>query len=483
MHTITRNIINDKFLATHLTSGLTFTKFELDEKIDLWKYFLKYKCQAKPQESIVIGNQTLDIDYFAIIFAAAELSLKIVIIDYIQSAQYKDINFIDSKTEALVPIDIFLHDVPAQILKDYKDDCLKIIYYCKVASRSYNINEQIDQTINLTDFNESKSIMPKPSDILIKATSSGTTGKPKLIEHTHEFIHAVSNRNKKLYKSGKTAVHVKNLNHGASAAVTLFPVLASDSVTNHLIYGIDEDDTLDEFVNLLSKYCDTVAYMSFPYPYLVDKFLSSSKQIGVVWKNLNLVTLSYILESARIAVKEKIIKRVISIFGSTETIGPVFTNIIDADTWDNDPRYFNQVDDFYDIQLSKEGKISITPPVYNTPTVTNDYFKKEGDYFVHQGRSDLVRINGEEINLSTINAINKANSDSYVVIDTLNHCLYIAFWTDLTHTEMNNFKQEVESHFKRVTVNKMTVLVKQSFYYGIKIDNELLREYFRNHID
>lgn len=483
MNLVTRDIINNNFVAIELSSGNSFDKTELSDKIDLWKYILKYKCQAKSQESIIIGNQTLDINYFAIIFAAVELSLKIVIIDYIRSGKFKDYNYIDPKTQVLSPIDMFLHDFPKDWLKQFPDDFAKFSFFTKCSKRTYSIYEDIDFTVNKDQLKEAAGIYPKPADIIIKTTSSGTTDTPKVIEHTHEFIYAVSNRNKQLYNNGTTAVHVKNLNHGASAAVTLFPVLASDTVTQHLIYGIDEDADLDNFVKLLSPYKDQLAYMSIPYPYLVDKFIAASNKIKIQWTKLTLITLSYILESARLAVKDKLIKSVVSIFGATEILGPVFTNSITQDTWNRNARYFSQVDDFYNIQLSDEGKISITPPVYLTATVTNDYFKKEGEYFVHQGRSDLVRINGETINLSTINTMNGIHTDSYVIVDTLNHCLYIALWEDMSAADIASLKQQVESQFSRITVAKITLLEKQNFYYGIKLDNELLREYFRNHID
>ena len=48
--------------------------------------------------------------------------------------------------------------------------------------------------------------------------------------------------------------------------------------------------------------------------------------------------------------------------------------------------------------------------------------------------------------------------------------------------EINSYITEIENNFKRITVNKSMQLIKKSFYYGIKLDNELLREYFRNHI-
>jgi hypothetical protein len=93
----------------------------------------------------------------------------------------------------------------------------------------------------------------------------------------------------------------------------------------------------------------------------------------------------------------------------------------------------------------------------------------------------MFRINGETINLSTINNLNKFNTKTYVVVDTLNHCLYLACWEDLSVDEIQKIIQKVESNFRQVKVTKAFHLEKSNFYYGIKIDNELLREHFRTY--
>ena len=487
MKTITRDIISSNFVAVNLTDNRIFEKTEynkqqLVEKINFWKYVLRYKCKAKHQESIVIANQNLDINYFAIIFAAAELSLKIVVIDYIRADNFHDLEFRDPKTEVLSPIDIFLHDLPTSLEKSNPEGYAKYSFFTKHSNRAYSIYEDLELTIdNQDDYNEAISVFPNPEDIIIRSTSSGTTNKPKVVEHNHAFINAVSNRNSSLYDG--TALHVKNLNHGATAAVTLFPVLISDAVDKHLIYSIDEDSDLTEFVDTILEYKDELTTVSFPYPYLTEKFIKASKTKNIIWPKLRLVTLSYILESVKLAIRDGVFKSITSIFGSNETLGPIFVNIVDKDTWDRDPRYFTEYDKWYNTRLDEDGKIIVTLPEYNVEATTNDFFKQEGSYFVHQGRSDMLRINGEHFELATINKLNKQNQDYYVVADTLNHCLYLAHWEDKTQDEIDNYVNQVESNFTRIKIKKVTKLIKNNFYYGIKIDNALLREYFRTHID
>ena len=85
MNTIDRDFISSNFSAVNLVDGycqerVNFNKADLVEKINLWKYILVHRCKAKPQESILIGSHTLNIDYIASIYAAAELSLIITVV-------------------------------------------------------------------------------------------------------------------------------------------------------------------------------------------------------------------------------------------------------------------------------------------------------------------------------------------------------------------------------------------------------------------
>jgi hypothetical protein len=475
LNTITRDFISDNFIFTDIRTGTDYNKTNIVERIDFWKYILKYKFQATHGESILIGMQKLGIDYFAIIIAAAELSLKIVVVDYNRTDKFRDLEYNDPKTKLLSPIDIFLHDLTAEALSSNQSAIAKYKFFTQHSNRTY-CTADIDNVIV-----DSSLVTERPStnDILFRVTSSGTTDVPKVIEHTHEYIHAISTRNSALYKG--TAVHVNNLNHGASASVTLLPLLTADSVNRHLFYDCADFEVIVDLVNALTPYKDEIGYMSFPYPFLIDKFIEVSREKNVAWPKLDLITLSYILDSAKHAVRDGIFNSITSIFGSNETLGPVFLNTATKDNWQINSNFFLQNDDFYNIIISSEGKITVTVPVYNKEVTTNDYFERSGNYYIHHGRSDMFRINGETVNLSTINNLNKKNTQAYIVIDTLNHCLYLACWEDLSLEEIQTIKEEVESNFEHIKVTKILNLDKSNFYYGIKIDNELLREHFRTY--
>lgn len=477
---VTRDFISDNFNFTDLRSlsKITYDKNDLIGKIDYWKYFLKKVHNANSGESILIGLQKIGIDYFAIIIASAELSLKLVVVDYNRTDNFKNSEYNDPKTKLLSPIDIFLHDFPIEEINSKPSIYSKFIFFTKHSKKTVSIVDNFDIHVDVEEFKIISSIRPKPKDVLFRVTSSGTTDIPKVIEHTHEFIFAISTRNSKMYKG--TALHTGNLNHGASASVTLLPLLTSDNVDRHLFSDADSS-SMERLVDDIEPYSKNLGYASFPYPFLIDKFIEISKSKNITYPKLDLITLSYILESGKQAVRDGVFNSITSIFGSNETLGPLFLNTATRDNWNIDSRYFLEYDDFYKTHLSSDGKITVTVPVYNKEIVTNDYFTKDGLYFIHQGRSDMFRINGENINLSTINDLNKKNTDFYIVLDTLNHCLYLACWREKSLEEIEKIKKEVENKFERVKITKISQIDKSNFYYGIKIDNELLREYFRTY--
>ena len=478
--TVTRDFVSQNFIFTDRRTDYNkqFDKNAFVEKINFWKYVLKYKCNAVPQESILIGLQVIGLDYFSIIIAAAELSLKIVVVDYNRTDKFTDIEYKDPKTKLLSPIDIFLHDFLEDTIETDRMYA-KFLFFKKHSTRTYSTLNIDDIVIDDEKFKSVIDIKPDPAHILFKVTSSGTSDVPKIIEHSHEFIFEVATRNSKFYKG--IALHVSNLNHGASASVTLLPVLNSEHITEHLFYDGGDIESMEGLVEEMSSYKDSIGFLSFPYPFLIDKFIEVSRNKNVKWPKLDLITLSYILDSAKHAVRDSIFNSITSIFGSNETLGPLFINRADTENWNIDSRCFKTIDDFYKIVITSEGKITVTVPVYDKAVETNDYFRRDGDVFIHQGRSDMLRINGETINLNTINTLNKKNTDTYIVADTLNHCLYLACWKNLSTEQIQTIKEDVEKNFNRVKITKISTIDKSNFYYGIKIDNELLREYFRSY--
>ena len=475
---ITRHIISNNFSFESIEENSFSSKQDLEDKINEWKYLLSYKCNARKQESILIGITNINIDYVAICFAALELSLKLVIVDYNRKDDFTDLEYRDPKTKVLSPIDIFLHDVKPDLLDINAMPIKKFNFFTKHSKRTYNTHT-LDKTINDVDYEAAKNISPSENDIAIRCTSSGTTGTPKIVEHTHKFLYEISLRNSvKFYGD---CIHIRNLNHGSSIAVFLLPSLISNEVTTHLSFNLDEDtDFFGQFIEGIKKYRNSLCFINFPYPYMIDQFIKSSIEYNINWPKLNVQTLSYIQDKSKNAVKDNVFKSITSIFGSNETSGPVFECIITKDNVEQNSSYFTKLDNFYDISLDDEGLIHIDLPIYNETIITNDVFKIQDHFYIHSGRKDIVKINGEILDYKIINDLNVKYESSYIVVDSLQNSLYLAFWNkqdNKTYQELDKF---FSNNYKNIKVNKTLVLNKDRFLSGIKIDNELLREQFRN---
>lgn len=480
MNIITRHCISNKFSLIKLEDNSSYSKKDLIARIDLWKYILKYKCDAKEQESILIGITTLSLDYFAICFASLELSMKIVIVDYNRKDEFTELEYRDPKTRILSPIDIFLHDVEDKHFLSEAVAVNKFKFFTNCSHRTYNINDLDFNIIDADQFQSASKILPNSSDIAIRCTSSGTTGTPKIIEHNHEFLYKISQRNASKFSGD--CLHIRNLNHGSSIAVFLLPALMNDNVTNHLVFNVDEDRPFDAFIDVLEPYRESFKFINFPYPYMIDRFIDSSVRKSITWPNLQVQTLSYIQDSSKEAVRNRVFKSITSIFGSNETSGPVFECTITRDNLNQDSNYFTKVDNFYDIDLDHEGLISVELPVYNNKIITNDKFKMIDGFYVHNGRKDIVKINGEIIDYNVINQLNIRYENLYIVLDSVYNSLYIACWNQINEHSLIEVEKFFENRFERVRIGKVTILNKDKFLSGIKIDNELLREYFRTNV-
>ena len=143
---------------------------------------------------------------------------------------------------------------------------------------------------------------------------------------------------------------------------------------------------------------------------------------------------------------------------------------------------FVKLDNFYDISLDNEGLVNIGLPVYNTNIVTNDKFKHIDGFYIHSGRKDIVKINGEIIDYKDINKFNTQYEDTYIIIDSLHNSIYIAFWNTYNSKSLTTIDNFFNTNFDKINIDKKTILNKEQFMSGIKLDNELLREYFRNHV-
>jgi hypothetical protein len=218
-----------------------------------------------------------------------------------------------------------------------------------------------------------------------------------------------------------------------------------------------------------------------PYPHFINRFLNENLDS---FSELTLYTLSTIKREWIPFVKEKKIKDIISIFGSNETSGPVLINKA------SDPKFYESkykaIDDFYNIKLSENGEFLITLPFYNKTINTNDTFKYNNNNYYHMGRSDLIRINGLAIDILNYQTIAKNILDCDMVFDSMHNDIYLAVWRN--YADINNKVKMIDARLREESkdthfISNFDVLNYEKFVSGVKLDQELLRDYFRNYAE
>lgn len=460
---ITREIINKNIVYRDFyeekTGSIKYHSYgyqELCACINYFKNILLYEYNAQKGQTVLIGLANSDKFQIAAVFACAELGMPFVIVDYNRPDDFIDPDYIDPKTRILSPIDFFItFDLDSNKFRMFKKHANQTII--------------IDKKVNLEDVEENNIIRSEPEDVFMKCTSSGTTGTPKLVIHNHKFMHQLIFRNSKFFYGGIGLVW--NLNHGSSLATFFLPSLVATETTT--CYNLS-------FMQL-HKANIVLNHLMVPYAHYIDGVLRNANKLYST--NLTLYTLSTIKKEWLPHINRDI-KDIISIFGSNETSGPTLINRA-SDQLFQESVYF-KVDEFYDINLSESNEFLVTLPVYDKTINTNDKFELVNGRYKHIGRSDLIRVNGLDIDHETYSKhALELVSNCDLIYDTVKNNIYLAIWKDTENVDEKVLKLKnkiMQLSGNTHTINKYKVIEYDRFLVGIKLDQELLRDYFRNYV-
>ena len=460
MTVLTREIINKNITYKDVFNNSEYSFDELSKEIDFFKnLFQKYGVDEKTSKSIVIGFPP-GIQQTACIFACFELSIVVCIIDYGRPDKFTQYQYMDPKTELLLPIDFFI------VFDELDTD--KFNYFKSVCNTTIVVNQ-----LSKKDYSNNKTVYSTGKTVLMRCTSSGTTGTPKIVEHTHEFMYHLSFRNSKFYDETVAVSH--NLNHGSSFATFFIPIMCSMSVIK-IVNFINQD--INDQRN--KDHLPEIDHIMIPYSYQVLDFLKISSPITTVY-TLSSIPL-YFLEFYQ----NNKIKDIVSFFGCNETSGPTLINRISSPEFDSS-RYFS-IDEFYFIFL-KGNKLQVKLPYYKNKIIdTKDVFRRENkNSFTFLGRTDLIKINGLAVSkLDYEHFVGQENiNNSNVVFDVAENKIYLAIWQNCD--DIDKKIKKINKKLKKYSgdlhcIEKYTVLDKSEFMTGIKIDNELIRHYFRKYV-
>lgn len=451
---VTRELINKSIIfRDSLSLDCPYTYEDLSKDIDAYKNLLQYKYNATVGQSALIGEQS-GRRQLALVFACLELGLTITIVDYGRKDDFQD-DYFDPKTMILLPIDFFIVS-NGEITSKFK-------FFSKVCGTTILLDDE------QLEYSSNDSICAEPNTVLLKCTSSGTTGTPKRIMHTHEFIFALVMRNAKMFDG--VIGQAFNLSHGSSLATFFLPTLFSETVTEYINFSLSDIETILEQLNL--------DHLMLPYPDMIEQFIeqySSSSKSGI-----RLYSLTYIRDEWQLHIQKGKIKDIISFFGSNETSGPTLINKVSYDDFNR--RRYHKVDDFYNLEINNT-ELIVTLPIYGTKIQTKDEFVSDGKTFVHLGRNDFYRINGTFFLESSYQRVVKDRIKGDLVFDFVRNEIYLAIWELDNHEEKISEIQDTlkdrsdGAHY----ISKYAELSYDDFLSGIKLDQELLREYFRRHV-
>jgi len=374
--------------------------------------------------------------------ACSELGLITCVVDVARPTVdlYHEKKHIDAKNKSISPINFVLHNENKLRDKEqmYVELAETVIKYDKDYDCSYN------DTINAKD-----------DSVLMMCCSSGTTGTPKSISHTHSFMYELAKRNSKDFYGG--VMFIRTFHHGSSFATFFLPSLMAEKVER--IY-------INIQAKGLSYPLHGVDHIQFPY---TNDIIAWRKETDTNYPSLNIYTLAKINKEWKKDVGI-LYKDMISLFGSSETSGPILIQKLSDEKFESDR--FIDPDGWYKPQII-DGRLNLT----------GDKFKYNDDgSFKFLGREDTVTIQGQEISLKEIN--DQARSIigfSHVTIDTREQKIYLCIWCD--NKGEYGHKNLTERIDKFKSIYKFDISYKILDYYhfisGIKIDNESIRDHFR----
>lgn len=496
MSVISREIISDNFIGVNLPENSSYNKEQLSKQIDKWKYFLLNKCYAKKGDKILIGVVTISVDFLALCFASFELSLVIVIADEDPRRSIFNKTIVNPKMAELLPLDILIWQTWYADQSDSESDndmrkySSKIAFYKENAKFDVNLDE-FDSTDFPEDLSEISAIRPDEDDILMLTTSSGTTGTAKVVKHTHKFFKRLCRRNSENFAG--EVVHCKNMHHGSSLTVFYLPSLMSDAVTTHYFISCHADNGNADLYNIFVRQIAGIDlnHITFPYIKIFNGVVAACEEQKIKFPNLRVSLLSYVPAIGKQYVRDSYVKEIQSIFGSNETAGPLFLSTLSMNNIDEyDSKQFIKVDDFYDMQI-EDGALTVTMPVYDSKIKTNDVFMISGDQYTHRGRSDLIRINDIVIDFNFLNDICKQYDEQIMIVtDDVENKIYLILDKKYPILTANvegiidyiNKKLRIYYSTDRLQIDKYAIEDFNAFLSGVKLDRELMREYFRQHV-
>lgn len=482
---ISRNILN-KNLSLTIYNNIDDAEFlpykKLIPLINRAKTYLIKEKNCKPGQSVFLADVTWP-SYMAWFFACAELGISFIVSEFF--VRKENVDIVRKRLhKSYGKIDFFIGNENLGSLL--------------LGSNFSSINQSIPYTY--LDDSMADTFYATPNTILLKSTTSGTTGEPKIVELSHEFFYKLMDRNGKIYNltSQNKCLHTKILHHGSVIGVYFLPTLKycsrhywinPSSTSNVIMMSPKTASLLPVTNNLLKNYMVKIIKDES-----IDKVLLFYDMLDILYDNIdksftNDLTV-YVLSKIKKEHIEKLIGEYklefVSIFGCTESSGPIFLQTINKDNYKTieENNFGKRLDDFYKLEIENE-LLKITMPD-NSVIISGDKFLEKDDTFFFLGRNNIYKIKGERVYLKyLIDFIEKylsieAHTDFDIIVDQQLEKIYLRTLVDIDLDILNNYL--VSSLGEQHRIHYVLAEPKDKFMTGIKFDAELFREKCRQNI-
>jgi acyl-coenzyme A synthetase/AMP-(fatty) acid ligase len=407
------------------------------------------------QRGVAPGDQVLLIhtvwpQYLAWFLACAELGLVLVVSDeHLDSAYVSDL----------------LH-------RCYGDIRWVIADQNQNWQLQHHTAELISSVISGAHTSSADQIWSTPQSVLIRASTSGTTGWPTVTDFTHAELMSLAYRNAQVlgFQGWHRCLHTKILHHGSVVAVHFLPALLScdqhwhlpelPEVPRHLMARLIQTENIQQVLCFYQQFSDLAEHLD---PDILMPDLHINVLSGVHTSELQRVT--------------KLGAEVRSIYGTTQSSGPVFAPVIQPG-WSG-VNFGAPLDDFYQIRISADSELCVTPGS-GTEVRTGDNFSldQNSDY-IWAGRNTQYRRAGTRIFLSEILSALRVflpDISTDAVYNPVTEQIYLRSDQPL---DLNTLNQQFRNYFgtDNYQLDLVVVAHRSEFFSGIKFNSRYFLNY------
>jgi hypothetical protein len=484
MTVINRNFIHKdiQYFDGYPELNLKTHKDFVDE-ITFWKTVLYEEYGLRPGNIIALNDGSIRFSYCTLFFAAAELGLRMIITPEYPLDPSGRTERMDRFVEKYGKISLSIFDeisgskpLLLAMGKRYSEQCgFKKIFH------EYTIKDS-----SVYDLMRN-TVFANPDDVMTITSTSGSSGVPKFIEYTHKQIYTTAKRMVSVfdYNTDSHVCHLRNMHHPFVLLDYFMPVMHA-SVYHYsmaLNYGQSSDEEMTTFINFINNQkiskliFSARAMIDQMFSYMINKGLTFGHEIDLIVGG-QYTTVDFIEKMQKTNVT-----RISAGFGSSETVGVLLRKYLypDTDVTTYDEKYVGKpIDDFYKFTLTDESLYVSCPELFDGTKRLDDRFSgNDADGYYHLGRSNFYRIDHIEFRMDDITSVvdRNFNGEYDICVDAINQKMYLCVWNgDLDFTSVDNALYDSVG----IRFTGWGRLNKDEFNQAVKLDQELIRTYFRN---